>query len=68
MKISKAIHKAFIEVDEIGTEAAAATAFEIVAFSLIQYHRAEFKADHPFLFVLRSKNQTIFMGRFAAPN
>jgi serpin B len=68
MKISKAIHKAFIEVDEVGTEAAATTAFEIEdrVFYIPKY-KAEFKADHPFLFVLRSKSQTIFMGRFVAP-
>jgi len=64
--ISKAIHKAFVEVNEEGTEAAAATGV------LVLRSRAPtmtFKADHPFLFFIRhNKSQTIlFFGRLCSP-
>ncbi|NXK52214.1 SPB10 protein, partial [Chauna torquata] len=64
--ISKIIHKAFVEVNEEGTEAAAATGV------LVLRSRAPtvtFKADHPFLFFIRhNKSQTIlFFGRLCSP-
>ncbi len=71
--ISAAIHKAFIDVNEQGTEAAAATAIVMRALAM----RAQqpepppivFRADHPFLFLIR-QTQTgaiIFMGRVDDP-
>jgi serpin B len=68
--ITDALHKAFIDVDELGTEAAAATAVSVGATS-IQRPRVvpEFRADHPFLFLIRD-NQTgsiLFMGRLTQP-
>ncbi|XP_027655045.2 uncharacterized protein LOC130145939 [Falco biarmicus] len=64
--ISKVIHKAFMEVNEEGTEAAAATG------SLVLRSKAPtmtFKADHPFLFFIKhNKSQTIlFFGRLCSP-
>ena len=68
--ISEVIHQAFIETDEKGTEAAAATAVIMLAGSA--YHPSkpiEFTADHPFLFAIREKNSgsILFLGRIADP-
>jgi serpin B len=72
--ITDVIHKAFVEMDETGTEAAAATA---VVFSLgataapphLPPHLKEFKADHPFLFVIKHEatGALLFMGRVEDP-
>ena len=71
--ISAAIHKAFIDVDEQGTEAAAATAIVMYATAM---HREfpepppiVFRADHPFLFILRDtkSGSMLFLGRVADP-
>ncbi|KFQ74425.1 Leukocyte elastase inhibitor B, partial [Phoenicopterus ruber ruber] len=65
--LSKAIHKSFVEVNEEGTEAAAATGVTIIPLCLhIPY---EFRADHPFLFLIKhnlSKN-ILFFGRCCSP-
>ncbi|NXA73952.1 SPB10 protein, partial [Thryothorus ludovicianus] len=64
--ISQVIHKAFLEVNEEGTEAAAATA---VLTMRSRVPTVTFKADHPFLFFIRhNKSQTIlFFGRLCSP-
>ncbi|XP_075351564.1 uncharacterized protein LOC142406500 [Mycteria americana] len=64
--ISKVIHKAFVEVNEEGTEAAAATGVLVLRSKAPP---TTFKADHPFLFFIRhNKSQTIlFFGRFCSP-
>ncbi|NXG14644.1 SPB10 protein, partial [Grallaria varia] len=64
--ISKVIHKAFVEVNEEGTEAAAATGVLVMRSKA---PRMTFKADHPFLFFIRhNKSQTIlFFGRLCSP-
>uniref|UniRef100_A0A8C3XY81 Serpin B10 n=1 Tax=Catharus ustulatus TaxID=91951 RepID=A0A8C3XY81_CATUS len=64
--ISQVIHKAFVEVNEEGTEAAAATA---VLMMRSRVPTMTFKADHPFLFFIRhNKSQTIlFFGKFCSP-
>ncbi|KAK5624046.1 hypothetical protein CRENBAI_019923 [Crenichthys baileyi] len=61
--LSKVSHKAFVEVNEEGTEAAAATAV-IVADSV-----TSFTADHPFLFFIRHNltMSVLFAGRFSSP-
>ncbi len=61
-------HRAFVEVNEEGTEAAAATAVEMVTKAM-PARELIFRADHPFLFLIRD-NQTgtiLFMGRMANP-
>ncbi|NWX65255.1 SPB10 protein, partial [Promerops cafer] len=64
--ISQVIHKAFVEVNEEGTEAAAATG---VLMMRSRVPTMTFKADHPFIFFIRhNKSQTIlFFGRFCSP-
>ncbi|MBN3313105.1 SPB10 protein, partial [Atractosteus spatula] len=65
--LSKVVHKSFVEVNEEGTEAAAATA----AVMMMRCARisTRFTADHPFLFFIRhNKSQNIlFYGRFCSP-
>ena len=70
--ISSVVHKAFIEIDEEGTEAAAATAV-IMTIESVGPHDPpkpkEFIADHPFLFyIIDDETQAIlFMGRIMEP-
>ncbi|XP_020552141.1 serpin-Z1C-like isoform X2 [Sesamum indicum] len=52
--ISKIFHKSFIEVNEEGTEAAASTATTFVLFSAT-FPTASFRADHPFIFMVREE-------------
>jgi serpin B len=64
--LSSVIHKAFIEVNEQGTQASAATS--IMAPDGISFNDAQiptFRADHPFIFIIQ-ENQTgsvLFIGR-----
>jgi len=70
--ISKVIHKAFVEVNEEGTEATAATAVIMIKASIIEEKIEElvFKADHPFIFLIRDKEtrSILFIGRVMDPN
>lgn len=62
-------HKAFVEVNEEGTEAAAATAVEMVTKTAARPDHVIFRADHPFFFIIRD-NRTgtiLFMGRLTEP-
>ncbi|XP_019066327.1 serpin B12 isoform X2 [Fukomys damarensis] len=65
--LSKILHKTFVEVDEDGTQAAAASGPVGVTKSLPSW--VEFNANHPFLFFIRhNKTQTIlFCGRVCSP-
>lgn len=68
--VSDAIHKAFIEVNEKGTEAAAATMVAMVATSApIMQEPVTFRADRPFLFALRDRlsGAILFVGRVENP-
>ncbi|KFZ60321.1 Leukocyte elastase inhibitor [Podiceps cristatus] len=64
--LSKIVHKAFVEVNEEGTEAAAATAGIAMLCMVME---EEFNADHPFLFFIRhnSTQSILFFGRYASP-
>ena len=65
--IDKVIHQAFIEVNEEGTEAAAATGV-VIALGYTQPNEV-FRADHPFIFIIQDKatGTILFMGRVANP-
>ncbi|KFU92069.1 Leukocyte elastase inhibitor B, partial [Chaetura pelagica] len=66
--VSKVVHKAFIEVNEEGTEAAAATAVRF-QYCCGRMNQPYFKADHPFLFFIRHNptRSILFLGRYASP-
>jgi serpin B len=65
------LHKAFVEVDEKGTEAAAATAVVIGLTSMpVEPEQPKvFRADRPFLFLIRHNpsGAILFMGRVMDP-
>ncbi|XP_048405066.1 leukocyte elastase inhibitor A-like isoform X2 [Stegostoma tigrinum] len=65
--VSKVVHKSFVEVNEEGTEAAAATA--VMTQSCMVMHEESFTADHPFLFFIRHNktNSILFFGRYSSP-
>jgi serpin B len=69
--ISEVIHKAYIDVNEEGTEAAAATAvgFRALAMRGPVEQPPVFRADHPFIFLIRDNRSSsiLFMGRMADP-
>uniref|UniRef100_A0A8C9Y5F1 Leukocyte elastase inhibitor n=1 Tax=Sander lucioperca TaxID=283035 RepID=A0A8C9Y5F1_SANLU len=68
--LSKVVHKAFVEVNEKGTEAAAVTAAVMMLESfMISHPSATFIADHPFLFFIRhnSSMSVLFAGRYCSP-
>jgi serpin B len=68
--LSEVFHKAFVKVDEKGTEAAAATAAVMARAAAAMAPPAEFKADHPFLFFIRDNatGKILFMGQVADPS
>ncbi len=63
--ISEVLHKTFVEVNEEGTEAAAATSVEISRTSLSPV----FRVDRPFVFAIRENRSgtILFIGRIAYP-
>ncbi len=65
--LSAVVHKAFVDVNEEGTEAAAATGVGIVRLALPQ--RQVFRADHPFVFLIRDtrNGDVLFLGRVVNP-
>ncbi|XP_067323624.1 serpin B4-like [Anolis sagrei] len=65
--VSKVIHKAYVDVNEEGTEAAAATGVEVVPESAEIL--PEFKANRPFIFFIRHNNtgSILFSGRCSSP-
>ncbi len=65
--ISKVIHKAFVDVNEEGTEAAAATAVVLNTKSIGLEVR--FRADRPFVFAIvdRESESVLFLGRLMNP-
>jgi serpin B len=65
VNLSGAIHRACVEVDEEGTEAAAVTM--IATSRLVEIKQTPtFRADHPFLFLIRhvKTGQILFLGRW----
>lgn len=75
LKIDEAIHQAFVEVNEEGTEATAATAIVAVpGLAGPEPHKESkipvFRADHPFMFLIQQKStgNILFIGRVVNPN
>jgi len=66
--ISDVFHKAFVSVDEEGTEAAAATAV-VMSLTSMPESPIEFTVDRPFLFLIREHETgtVLFMGRVVNP-
>ena len=66
--ISAAIHKAFVEVNEEGTEAAAATAI-VMGTKAVMDAPPRFVADRPFIFAIVDKttSSVLFLGRLDEP-
>jgi len=66
--ISAVIHKAFVDVNEEGTEAAAATG-TVMSLTSAMRPNPTFRADHPFLFLIRDtrSGSILFLGRVADP-
>ncbi len=71
LHLSAVIHKAFAEFNEEGTEAAAATAVTAIrAMAIVpQKPPVLFRADHPFLFLIRDvrSGSILFLGRVVNP-
>ncbi len=67
--LAKAFHKAFIKVDEQGTEAADATASVMALRGMPVAPPPLFRADHPFVFLIRDRQAetVLFLGRLADP-
>jgi serpin B len=67
--VSEVVHKAFVDVSEEGTEAAAATGIGIRALAMRPHRDIVFRADHPFLFFIRdtASGAILFEGRLTQP-
>ena len=70
--LSTVLHKAFVDVNEQGTEAAAATVLDVVCLGMPPSNPPPIpvvRADHPFLFAIcdRRSGAVIFMGRVVNP-
>ena len=68
--VSRILHKAFVEVNEEGTEAAAVTVGRVYGCARQQKPKPMFVADHPFLFTIRedTSGQLLFVGQLLDPS
>ncbi len=69
LMVSEVIHQGFIQVDEEGTEAAAATGVVMRLTSVLPERIPQFKADHTFYFFIEHKETgtILFSGRVEEP-
>ena len=69
LTISRLIHQSFIQVDEEGTEAAAATIVEIFETSIAEPEGFTMYINRPYLFVIRERvnNTILFIGKISKP-
>ena len=67
--IADVVHKAFVSVDEAGTEAAAATAV-VMPIAMPPEELVEFNVDRPFIFLIRDieTRAMLFVGRVVNPS
>ena len=68
--VSQVLHQAVVDVNEEGTEAAAATAVVMMMRSAAFHQETKFRADHPFLFFIQHKptKSILFLGRLVKPS
>jgi serpin B len=69
LQIAAVLHKAFVDVNEAGTEAAAATAVVAKTAAFLPESPRIFRADHPFVFLIRDRRTgfLMFLGRLSRP-
>jgi serpin B len=73
LKVSEVLHEAFVAVDELGTEAAAATAVVMQRAGAMPQPPVPFVVDRPFLFVIHEQSHDVehdvplFVGRVTDP-
>ena len=67
--VSSVIQKVFVEVNEEGSEAAAATGVMVMMRSMPAPNQM-FNVDHPFIFIIRDKltGMVLFQGRVVDPS
>jgi serpin B len=67
--LSAVLHKARVDVDEEGTEAAAATGGIVALKSVLPHEPPTFRADHPFVFLIHHNptGAILFLGRVVDP-
>jgi serpin B len=67
--LADVVHRAYVDVNEKGTEAAAATGMMFGATAMAPAQPREFNADHPFLFMIRDSGSgaLLFLGRVGNP-
>ena len=63
--VTEVYHQSYIQVDEEGKEAAAASAVEV----WLECMTMPFNADHPFIFLIKENrdNAVLFLGRYVKP-
>jgi serpin B len=68
--ISDVVHKAFVAVDEAGTEAAAATAVVMAESAMVKIEPVKMKVDRPFIFLINDDDSgaILFAGRVLNPD
>ena len=70
--VSQVYHESFVEVNEEGTEAAAATAIDGIFGSSSagwswSVEHVDFVADHPFMFLIKEELTVVFVGQVVNP-
>jgi serpin B len=70
LQLSEVVHKAYVDANEEGTEAAAATGAAVALVAMVQTpSEPMFRADHPFLFFICDTHSglILFTGRLVDP-
>jgi serpin B len=70
LAIGAVLHKGYVDVNEKGTEAAAATGAVMMPTAMrIETPKVTFRADHPFIFLIRDRQteSILFLGRMTDP-